>query len=146
MRLKPDPIGEPRNSLAVFLLIMSFVSGALFLVGVPSSGGIEAELPRAASLTWGAVLAFGSGCVLLGMFWQGDRRTGLLLKRTGFLALVVASGVYSATLVLLIGVRALLSASVVLGYGWACAHQWRRVNRTVIRIVRLTVRVHDGEG
>ena len=138
--MKPDPIGEPRNPLAVFLLTLSAISGLLLVVGVPSAGSIESQLPRAASLTWGGVLGSGSMAALLGMFWQGDRRTGLVLKRLGFLGLVVASVVYAATLLLFFGVHSLFVSTIVAGYGYACGLQYTRVSRTIHRIIAETDR------
>lgn len=137
MRIKPDPIGEPRNPLAVFLLALSLLSGLLIVVGVPSAGSIESQLPHWAAYTWGLVLTGGSSLVLAGMYWQGDPRTGLLMKRCGFLALVVASVVYASTLILFIGLGATFASALVVGYGFACGLQYRKINRVVRHTIRM---------
>jgi hypothetical protein len=141
-RLKPDPIGDPRNPLAVYLLTLALLSGALIVSGVPSD---DVELPGHARLAWGCVLTFGSLNALTGMFWQGDPRTGLMLKRVGFLSLVIAAVVYAVALGLLFGGVAFLSSAILLGFAWACALQYRRVNGVIRRIIRLTDKA-DGDG
>lgn len=132
--LKPDPIGEARNPLAVYLLLLALISGVGLLLGTPTAGSIEATLPVWASKTWGGFLTVGGGCVLAGMYWPGDPRTGLVVKRFGFLALIVASSIYALVLLLAIGINAFLVAGIVLGFGVACTLQYLRVNRRIMKI------------
>lgn len=136
MRLKADPLGEPRNPLAVYLLVLCVVSGASLLSGLSTSGSIESELPFAAARIWGAMLTAGAGSTLLGMFWQGDRRTGLLIKRTGLLALSNAAFIYALVLIFAAGMNAAFVAGIVLGFGVATAIQFVRINRRVHQIIQ----------
>lgn len=134
--LKPDPLGLPRNPLAIFLLALAFFSGLLLLGGVNTAGRVEQVLPHPVLVAWGAVLTVGSGMTLLGMFWPGSVATGILCKRFGMLALTIASFVYSTVLVSLLGFAALLPAGVTVGFGWACAVQYRQINERVREIIR----------
>lgn len=136
--MKPDPIGEPRNPLAVYLLILALVSGLGLVLGEPTAGSVDATLPLWASKTWGGMLAFGAGNVLSGMYWQADPRTGLVVKRLGFLALISASTVYAMVLFVAVGLPAFLVSGIVLGFGAACLVQYMRVNRRITRIIRRT--------
>lgn len=134
--MKADPLGETRNPLAVYLLGLCFISGLSLLVGVPTSGSIESELPLYLARTWGLMLTFGSAASLCGMFWQGDRRTGLLIKRVGMLSLSVAAFVYAAVVLFAAGLKGGFVAGIILGFGLACSIQFARINRRVHRIIR----------
>jgi hypothetical protein len=136
IKLKADPVGEPRNPLAVYLLALCLISGISLLVGVSTSGSIEAELPFAAARVWGAMLTFGAGSTLLGMFWQGDRRTGLLIKRGGLLALSIAAFIYAAVIITAAGMDGAFISGLVLGFGVATTIQFVRINRRVHQIIR----------
>lgn len=135
-RLKADPLGEPRNPLAVYLLSLCCISGISLLVGVSTSGSIEAELPFAAARLWGAMLTLGAGSTLLGMFWQGDQRTGLLIKRTGLLTLSIAAFIYAAVIIAAVGLDGAFVCGIVVGFGVATAVQFVRINRRVHQIIQ----------
>lgn len=135
-RLKADPVGEPRNPLAVYLLILCCVSGLSLLGGVFTSGSIESELPFAAARIWGLMLTAGAGSTLIGMFWQGDRRTGLLIKRTGLLALSISAFIYALVIVTAAGMDGAFVGGIVLGFGVASAIQFVRINRRVHQIIK----------
>jgi hypothetical protein len=136
--LKPDPLGIPRNPLAVYLLCLCFLSGLMTLLGPSASGSMEAALHPWIVLVWGASLVHGSGATLTGMFWPGDPRTGLLLKRMGMFALMVASGLYAGTMVVYQGAGGILSAGIIAGFGAACAVQYKVINDRIKAIIILT--------
>lgn len=135
-RLKADPLGEPRNPLAVYLLALCVVSGVSLLSGVSTSGSIESELPFAAARIWGVMLTAGASSTLLGMFWQGDRRTGLLIKRTGLLTLSIAAFIYAAVILAAAGMQGAFVCGIVVGFGVATAIQFVRINRRVHQIIQ----------
>lgn len=134
--MKADPLGDPRNPLAVYLLALAFISGLTLTFGVPTSGSIESELPLYLAKTWGVMLTFGSGMSLAGMYWQGDRRTGLLTKRIGMLTLSVAAMVYAAVIILAAGANGTFVAGIIVGFGLACFLQFVRINRRVHQIIQ----------
>lgn len=136
--MKADPLGDPRNPLAIYLLALSLVSGLSLTFGAPTSGSIESELPLYLAKTWGFMLTFGSTASLLGMFWQGDRRTGLLVKRVGMLSLSVAAFVYAAVIVVAAGMNGAFISGIILGFGLATFLQFLRINRRIHRIIQAT--------
>lgn len=134
--LKADPLGEPRNPLAIYLLALCCVSGISLLAGVSTSGSIESELPAAVARIWGTMLTTGAGATLLGMFWQGDRRTGLLIKRGGLLTLSIAAFIYALVLILAAGMEAAFVVGLVLGFAVATMIQFLRINRRIHQIIQ----------
>lgn len=135
MKLKPDPLGVPRDALAIYLLTVAALSGASNLLGLTTAGSIESELHPLARLAWGGMLLMGSIGVLSGMFWQGDQRTGLVVKRFGFASLFFASIIYTAVLLTSYRNEAAMVGGWVLGFAVACGYRWRQVERAINQIV-----------
>lgn len=133
--MKADPLGEPRNPLAIYLLALTFVSGLATAFGVPSSGSIQSELPPYLARAWGVMLIFGAANTLLGIFWQGDIRTGLVLKRVGMFALMVGAFMYGTVLILAAQMQAAFVAGIIYGFGAACLMQFRKINRRIHAII-----------
>ena len=138
--LKGDPLGVPRNPLAIYLLTLAAVSGFLMLCGITTARGIEASLHPFIARGWGAALFFGSVATLSGAYWQGDPRTGLALKRVGYFAVMVAAFLYSMVVLFSFGFAGLFASTVVLGFGGVCLIQFRHVNKRIEQIVRQTTR------
>lgn len=137
-RLKPDPLGIPRNPLAVYLLGLCIVAGIPLLFGVTTAGSLEAALVPWVVHAWGAMLVFGGTSTLLGMYWVGDARDGLLLKRVGMLTLTLASTAYTMAIMRHFGVRGLFPGGIVAGFAVACYVQFRVINNRVRAIIDLT--------
>lgn len=145
-QLKPDPLGVPRNPLAMYLLGLALVSG--IITAYPSEEGASgaiSTLPSIMSNLWGVVLAGGSAATLVGMFWQGAITTGLLLKRVGMFALAVASFCYALVVAVNVGLSGLFSSGSILGFGFACAWQYRALNARVKFIIRATAEARAKE-
>jgi hypothetical protein len=136
--LKGDPLGVPRNPLAIYLLLLAAVSGLGTVVGITTSGVVEDNTPTAAALAWGTILCLGSTATLVGMFWQGDDRTGLVLKRSGMFSVAAAAFMYGGILALGIGTAGLFAGGVVIGFGLACAVQFHLINKRIHAIIKLT--------
>lgn len=129
--MKTDPLGGPRHPLVVYLLALAVVSGLGILLGGRTAGSIQDSLAPLPRYTWAAILTIGSATTLAGMFWPGDQRTGLLLKRFGYLALAIASFVYSIVVMVTIGSGATLFGGTLIGFGAACGLMVRRIDRVV---------------
>jgi hypothetical protein len=129
--VKADPLGTPRHPLVVYLLALAVISGLGILLGGRTTGSIQDTLDPLARNTWAVILTLGSSTTLAGMFWPGDQRTGLLLKRFGYLALAIASFVYAIVVITVIGSGATLFGGTLVGFGVACALMVRRIDRIV---------------
>jgi hypothetical protein len=134
--LKADPIGYPRHGLVVFLLALCVMSGLGLLFGEPAAGSLEAALDHQVVVGWAILLTLGSTSALLGMFWQGDVRTGLVAKRLGYAALTFASLIYAIVIIGTFGREATLIGGILLGFAYACFHTWRRVNQRINEILK----------
>ena len=144
--LKPDPLGLPRNPLAVFLLVLTLISGLMQALGLVSTKSVEAALPHYVGVVWGWMLVLGAGHTLLGMYWPGLISTGLLLKRVGMFALTIASFFYAVTIVVAFGLQGLFTAGIILGFSLACGVQFKRLNdrvKAIIAVTKTTGEHHD---
>lgn len=138
IQLKPDPLGIPRNPLAVYLLCLAFVSGLGMALGVTTSSGAEAAMPHWVSVAWGVVLVHGSGATLTGMYWPREVKDGLLFKRIGMFSLTVAAGMYSLAMIVVFGISVLFTAGIIFGFGAACAVQYHVINERIKAIMALS--------
>lgn len=137
-RLKPDPLGEPRNPFQVYLLALATISGVAQLIGQTTTRSVESELPYTSQVAWAIMLVIGSTTALAGMYWQGDRRTGLVLKRLGFVSLASASIIYGTILLVGFGLGASLVALTVYGFAAVCCERAWQVHR----YIRGQIRAH----
>jgi hypothetical protein len=132
--LKPDPIGYPRHGLVVYLLCLCILSGTTLLIGEPAAGSLEEALDPSVVIAWAVLLTFGAGASLTGMFWPGDVRTGLVVKRLGYAALTFAPMIYALVLFGTFQRGATLVGGILLGFAYACFHTWRRINTRIAEI------------
>jgi hypothetical protein len=105
--------------------------------GEATSGAIATMDPWA-QLLWGMLIFVGSMDVLLGMFWQGDARTGLILKRLGFIMLVVPCVIFGIAVVASAGSGGITVALSLWGFAVACHLRARTVHKHIKAIIRLS--------
>ena len=139
--MQPDPLGLPRNPFHVFLIAITFLNGLALVFGVSTSLTLEAELVSLLERCYGFLLAVGSLGVLVGMYWPGDPRDGLLAKRSGYVALCVASLIYAYATVNRFGVNGVLLGSICLAFSAICGwYAWQ-----IGRIVKGAISDHNSE-
>lgn len=131
MDFKPDPLGVPRHALVVYLLGLCIISGLSNLLGEPTAGSVESTLRPEVQVTWSVILVLGGGASLVGMYWQGDPRTGLLMKRFGYMSLAIAAAAYAGVLILLVGDQARFIGGIVIGFAFACMYATWVVNKAI---------------
>lgn len=136
--MKPDPLGYPRNPLAVYLLALALFSGTLNLAGLNTTKSVQDTLPPSARLTWAALLVLGSSLSLAGLYWPGTIPTGLSLKRVGMFTLGIASALYALILVTAFGWMGLTQGGIILGLALACALHYRQITQRIAQVVELT--------
>lgn len=127
--MKPDPMGEPRNPFQVYLLCLGCLSAFTILwPGPASTGAIAQALSETFENIWAGMLLLGCGSTLVGMFWQGDARTGLVIKRAGLNILCYPVLVYAVIVWTVAGWGATTVAMTMVGFAVSAALQARRVS------------------
>lgn len=147
-KMKPNPSGEERNPFQVYMLVLAIVSGISSLVrDTPSTSGTVAYyLDGWTLLVWSLMLSLSAFAVLLGMFWPGQVRDGLLLKRIGFLGLIIPTTTYAIVLGAVHGVEALTLSLTMLAFSLACVIQFVRVDRKVRKSVVIQEYLEERQG
>lgn len=143
-RWKGDPLGYPRNPLAVYLLALALFSGTLSLFGINTAKSIEDTLPLLPRMVWAFLLVSGSAASLVGAFWPGSIPTGLTLKRLGAFTLGVASFLYAIVLVVAFGLPGLTQAGIIAGLGVACWIHHRQIVARINQVVDLSLHPEEG--
>lgn len=130
-------MGEPRNAFHVLWLAVACLVGSATLVhgGRPHGDDVIGDLPLPVQVAWGALMMLGGIAALLGMFWPGDIRTGLVLKRLGYMALLVSTAAFCLDAAF-VGRVELLAAGVSAGFMLACAERVVRVEQVIRSAVR----------
>lgn len=133
-------MGEDRNPFQVYLLTLG-CWGALTVIspGEAASGSIEKVLHEPFETLWGLTLLAGCGSTLLGMFWQGDARTGLVIKRAGLMILVYPVIIFAFVVWVISGWGGTIVAMTLIGFAFSAALQARKVSR------RINVAIKNGE-
>src|SRR5687767_9387244 len=107
-----DQFPPGRNSLAVYLLLLSIISGIAFIVRVVLGveGALATVLPLPLEVMWNLVLFGGALLAAVGVYWR-DPVYGRLLERSGLIALGFAAIGYGLAIAFARGVAGTFSAS-----------------------------------
>lgn len=130
--MKPDPMGERRNPFQVYLLCLAVMTGVTSLLpGESTAGSTERFLSDKGLYLFGALLTVGSVLTLAGMYWQGDARDGLLMKRLGLMIVAAMCEIYALIVVAYFHLAGLSFALALAGFGYAAGVQCRHVHRHI---------------
>lgn len=134
-------MGQERNPFQVYILGLCVMTGITALTPTPTSSSVARVLDPPHLHIWGGMLAFGAVLSLLGMFWWGDARNGLVTKRLGLITLFIPCITYGIAILVVQGFPGGLTIALSLvGFAAACAIQARRVHRRIKTIIKLTER------
>lgn len=136
--LKPDPMGTERNPFQVYLLCLAILSGAT-TIGADiesTSGSVATYLNDWHKTLWSILLMLGASSGLLGMFWWGDPRTGLLIKRFAFSLLCIPVFIYGLVIFFMIGYSGLTVVLTLWGFSVASGVQAWRVDKHIKQVIR----------
>lgn len=125
-----------RSPFQIYLISLITVSGLALATGI-SSNMITEKMGTPYTQIWGAFLAIGGLLTLIGVYWPREETiTGLLIERTGLVALGGASFIWSVLVVWRVHMSGVFSASLTFGLFLACFRQWRWVNKNVNKVIR----------
>lgn len=97
------------------------------------------EMGHPYSTLWGSTLTIGGTSILTGIYWPKDAFTGLIIERTGLVALGGACLIWPILVVgrVHMNTPGALSATLTFGLFLASVAQWRWVNKTVNRVMKV---------
>lgn len=129
-RLKPDPIGMPRDEFRVFILAWCAVNGLAIALGSSTSASVEAQLSETFERLYGATLSISATAALVGSYWQGDARDGLLARRTGYTGMGFAVAIFAAATLTRFSLGGIFISGVSLIFAGICFRSaWRAHQR-----------------
>lgn len=88
------------------------------------------------NVIWGLFLTIGGFLCLLGIYWPKSPITGMLVERSGLVALGGASFIWSILVVWKVHTNGLFSALLTFALFLACLAQWRWINKNVGKIIK----------
>lgn len=123
-----------RSPFQLYLLGLITISGLAILAGLSNNPINEAMGPY--SIAWGIFLAGGGFLSLLGIYWPKNPFTGMLIERSGLVALGGASLIWSILVVWRVQMTGLFTAVLTFALFLACLAQWRWINKNVNRVMK----------
>lgn len=125
-----------QSPFQLYLIGLITISGIALMMGL-SDNPINKAM-GSYSVVWGGFLFIGGVFNLLGIYWPKSIFTGMLIERSGLVALGGASLIWSILVILKVQWTGLLSATLTFALFLACLAQWRWVNKNVSKIIKAT--------
>jgi hypothetical protein len=125
------PAGPP-NPFEFYLLLYAAAAGTATVLGLASPRTIDVAVSPGFRYVWACLLTAGCYLSLAGMYWPGDRYTGLFVKRSGLLAVAGAELGYGIALAAL-GKPGVVVALLNLGFGTAAVARVWQITKAVAK-------------
>lgn len=129
-----------RSPFQIYLVALVILGGFGIITGVNRNMIINA-MGEPYATYWGLFLTVGGLLILMGIYWPRDKFTGMLVERTGLVALGGASAIWSVLVIWKTQTNGLFSALLTLGLFLACLRQWRWIDKNVHKVIKA---VDDG--
>ena len=129
---------QNRSPWQLYLLALITISGIAFLTDL-SKNPITDAMGQPYTHIWGFFLAIGGFLCLLGIHWPKKSKnpvTGMLIERTGLVALGGASLIWSVLVIWRVHMSGLFSATLTFGLFLASIAQWFWINSNVNRVIK----------
>lgn len=124
-----------RSPFQLYLLALIILSGLATMLGI-SENPITDEMGDPYTSFWGFFLSIGGVLSLAGIYWPKSPITGMLIERTGVVALGGASFIWSFLVIWRVQLNGLFSASLTFGLFLACIAQWYWINKNINRVIK----------
>lgn len=125
-----------RSPFQIYLLGLIALSGVAIISGISHNMILEA-MGKPYSSVWGFFLTVGSIFIFLGIYWPKDPVTGLIIERSGLVALGGSSLIWSVMVIWKTNTSGLFSSVLTFGLFLACFFQWKWVNHHVNRVIKV---------
>jgi hypothetical protein len=128
-----------RSPFQLYLMGLLTLSGLAMMSGI-SHSPITDAMGKTSTYVWGAFLFLGGFSSLLGVYWPRNPVTGMLIERTGVVALGGSSFIWSVLVVWRVHLDGLFSSALTFALFLACLAQWRWINKNVNIVMKA---IHD---
>jgi hypothetical protein len=125
---------QNRSPFQLYLLGLITLAGLMIVFGLSDNPIYESMGPY--STYWGIALFIGGSLSLLGIYWPKNPFTGMLIERSGLVALGGASLIWSILVLWRVQLDGIMSGSLTFALFLACLAQWRWVNRNVDKVMK----------
>lgn len=120
-RISPMEVIPGINEVEIYILLISIVTGMVYLFGAPPPGTLVARFPGWSTDLWNINLVAGSALVLVSGLWPRSPNDislirGLRFYLAGWLYVGVAGSCYALSILLTLRLEALLAGSLILGW------------------------------
>lgn len=149
------PLDSGRNPFELFLLCLGLLSGIPLLFGAPPPGTLAELLSPDLVHAWAAILVFGCGVALCGVWWSWwgwlgrihprlatRPTTGLLIEQVGLFAVGGGTLIYGVGIIGSGRDGTGIATGIVLAYGMACFWRFAQIKLWVRAAIR---EQHKGE-
>lgn len=129
---------QNRSPWQLYLLILITISGLAFLFDL-SQNPITEAMGQPYTHIWGFFLSVGGFLSLLGIHWPIKSKTpvtGMLIERTGLVALGGASLIWSVLVIWRVHMSGVFSATLTFGLFLASLAQWFWLNKNINRVIK----------
>ena len=124
-----------RSPFQLYLVSLVLLAGIGITTNV-NRNTITESMGEPYSTFWGLFLTIGGALVLIGIYWPTTSNTGLVIERSGLVALGGASLIWSILVIYKTHTVGLFSALLTFGLFLACAAQWFWIEKNVNRVVK----------
>lgn len=112
----------PADPRAVFILVLSVISGVPLVFADATPGSIEDQLDDFWVVVWGIMLTLGALTTLIGTLKPNV--DGIILEQVGSVAVGGATIIYAGAIVAQVGLLGSVPAGLILGFGLSCLWRW----------------------
>lgn len=124
-----------RSPFQLYLISLVTLAGIGIMLNL-SNNAIMDAMGEPYATVWGIFLTLGGALILLGVYWPKEAITGLVIERSGLVALGGACFIWSVLVVWKVHTNGLFSALLTFGLALACVAQWRWINKSVNRVIK----------
>lgn len=119
----------PADPRAVFILVLSVVSGIPLVFADATPGSIDDQLDAPWVVIWGVMLTAGALTTLIGTLKPNV--DGIILEQIGSVAVGGASLLYAGAIGFQVGLAGSVPAAIIVGFGLSCFWRWGQLQALI---------------
>lgn len=134
----------PADPRAVFILVLSVVSGVPLAFADATPGSIAEQLDAVWVVIWGVMLTLGALTTLIGTLKPNV--DGIILEQIGSVAVGGATIIYAGAILAQVGVTGSVPSSLILGFGLSCFWRWGQLQALINAAERAAADAKNDDG